>query len=168
MPRQFAIGAVLLAALNAAAQTTTGGPPPPRCSTAEHRQFDFWLGEWDVTQNGKLAGRNSIHSILDGCAISEQWSGTGGLKGSSLNFYNTETKRWQQTWIDSRGQSLALEGNLQAEGMVLESAGMKGSRHRITWTPMPDKTVRQFWQVQEAPGSDWKTLFDGKYSARAN
>jgi hypothetical protein len=33
---------------------------------------------------------------------------------------------------------------------------------------MPDKTVRQFWQIQETPGSDWKPLFDGKYSPRAN
>ena len=48
--------------------------------------------------------------------------------------------------------------------MVLQSGGADGApRHRITWTPMDDKTVRQFWQVQNAPGGEWKTLFDGRY-----
>ena len=157
------VAAVLLAVLPAAAQAPAIVAAP--CSSAEHRQFDFWLGEWDVVQSGKTAGRNSIRSILNGCAISEEWSGTGGFKGSSLNFYNAETKRWQQTWIDSQGQSLALQGSLEAGSMVLESAAAKGSpRHKITWTPLSDKTVRQFWQVQETAGSEWKTLFDGRYS----
>ena len=160
--RSLNLAAALLAVLPAAAQTPANAAP---CSSAEHRQFDFWLGEWDVVQSGKTAGRNNIRSILNGCAISEDWAGTGGFRGSSLNFYNAETKRWQQTWIDSQGQSLALQGSFQAEGMVLESVAAKDApRHKITWTPLPDKTVRQFWQVQEAPGSEWKTLFDGRYS----
>ena len=29
--------------------------PPPACETPEHRQFDFWLGEWEVTGGPKLA-----------------------------------------------------------------------------------------------------------------
>ena len=163
-----AIGLTLMVAVAAEAQTT-GSVAAPSCSADEYRQFDFWLGEWDVTQNGKTAGRNSIRSILNGCAISEEWSGTGGFKGNSLNFYNVDTKRWHQTWIDSRGQSLALEGRLEAGSMVLESAPVeRAPRHRITWKPMADKTVRQLWQVQDAPGGDWRTLFDGKYSARVD
>ena len=139
----------------------------PRCSSAEYRQFDFWLGEWDVTQNGKIAGRNNIRSILNGCAISEEWSGAGGFKGTSLNFYDAASKRWHQTWIDSQGQSLSLDGQLEGSSMVLQSAGADGTRHKITWTPIDDKTVRQLWQVQNAAGSEWKTLFDGRY-ARAS
>ncbi len=162
-----ALAAVLIFAFSAAAQTTSG--PAARCAAAEHRQFDFWLGQWEVTQNGKMAGHNHIRSILDGCAISEEWSGAGGFSGSSLNFYDTGSKRWRQTWIDSQGEILMLEGSLQAGSMVLESDAAKGSpRHKITWTPLPDKSVRQFWRVQEAPEGEWKTLFDGKYSPRAN
>lgn len=144
---------------------TPAAVPTPRCSSAEYRQFDFWLGEWDVMQNGKIAGRNRIRSILDGCAISEEWSGTGGFKGTSLNFYNAENKRWHQTWIDSQGQSLSLDGQIEGASMALQGTGADGtSRHRITWTPMDDATVRQFWQVQNAAGGEWKTLFDGRYT----
>jgi hypothetical protein len=138
-----------------------------RCSAAEYRQFDFWLGEWEVAQGDKIAGRNVIRSILNGCAITEEWSGTGGFKGNSLNFYSVDTKRWHQTWIDSQGQSLALSGRFDAGSMTLESALPDTfPRHKITWTPTPEKSVRQHWQVQDAPGADWKTLFDGRYSAR--
>ena len=133
----------MLIALTASAQTPSN-VATPNCSSAEHRQFDFWLGEWNVTQGEKPAGRNIIRSILNGCAISEEWSGTGGFKGSSLNFYNADTKRWHQTWIDSQGQSLVLEGQLEAGSMTLQSVAADSMpRHRITWTPMPDKSVRQ-------------------------
>lgn len=157
--------ALLLLALSAEAQTPDS-VAGPRCASAEYRQFDFWLGEWEVTQNGKAAGRNSIRPILNGCAISEEWSGSSGFRGTSLNFYNADSKRWHQTWIDSRGQSLLLDGQLEGGSMVLQSAGTDMPRHRITWTPMPDKTVRQFWQVQQASGGEWKTLFDGRYAPR--
>lgn len=164
---RWVIGVASMIALVAAAQTT--GNAAPACSSTEYRQFDFWLGEWEVTQNGKVAGRNSIRSILNGCAISEEWSGTGGFRGRSLNFYNAQTKRWHQTWIDSQGQSLALDGQFEASGMLLQSAAPESMpHHKITWTPMADKIVRQLWQVQNAPGADWKTLFDGTYSARPN
>ena len=159
------VGAALLVALTAGAQTPSQ-VAVPRCSSAEHRQFDFWLGEWEVTQGKKTAGRNSIRSILNGCAISEEWSGTGGFKGNSLNFYNAGTKRWHQTWIDSQGQSLALDGQFEAGSMTLQSAAVDTMpRHKITWTPMADKSVRQLWQVQDERGAEWKTLFDGKYAA---
>ena len=157
----------IAAAAFAIAIAATAQTPAPTCTAPEYRQFDFWVGEWEVTQNGKVAGRNSIRAILNGCAISEEWSGAGGFKGSSLNFYNADTMHWHQTWIDSRGQSLALEGRLEGESMVLQNTiAANTPRHRITWTPLTDKTVRQVWQVKETADSDWKTLFDGKYSAR--
>ncbi len=84
-----------------------------------------------------------------------------------MNFYNVDTKRWHQTWIDSQGQSLSLEGQFEAGSMTLQSVAADNMpRHRISWTPLPNKSVRQLWQVREASGSEWKTLFDGKYSAR--
>ena len=162
------VGAALLIALTVSAQTPSN-VVAPRCASAEHRQFDFWLGEWNVTQGGKTAGRNTIRSILNGCAISEEWSGTGGFKGNSLNFYNADTKRWHQTWIDSQGQSLALDGQFEAGSMTLQSVAADNMPlYRITWTPLPDKSVRQLWQVREASASEWKTLFDGNYSVRVN
>ena len=30
-------------------------PPPPACESAEHRQFDFWVGRWDVYPSGRVS-----------------------------------------------------------------------------------------------------------------
>jgi hypothetical protein len=50
--------------------------------------------------------------------------------------------------------------------MVLEgqTTGTDGqvTKHRITWTPNPDGTVRQHWESTDAKGA-WSTAFDGLY-----
>ncbi|WP_245917623.1 hypothetical protein [Aureitalea marina] len=40
------------------------------CCTPEHRAFDFWIGEWEVTNpDGSEAGVNTITRIEDGCVL---------------------------------------------------------------------------------------------------
>ena len=57
-------------------------PPAPAtkpCSAPPYRQFDFWIGDWDVfSPDGKLAGHNRVESIEGGCGIQENWTGAGG------------------------------------------------------------------------------------------
>ena len=55
--------------------------PQPTCDGAQYRQFDFWLGEWDVTVQGRPAGRSVISSREKGCLIHEQWTATAGGTG---------------------------------------------------------------------------------------
>jgi hypothetical protein len=57
------------------AQTPLAPPPKPRpCAAAEHRQFDFWLGDWEVRDaTGKLVGHNGIEAAHNGCALIEHW-----------------------------------------------------------------------------------------------
>jgi hypothetical protein len=59
------------------------------CEAPERRQFDFWLGEWEVRDPaGTLAGHNSISSLFDGCALREVWHGESGHRGTSLNAWS--------------------------------------------------------------------------------
>lgn len=138
------------------------------CEDSEHRQFDFWLGEWNVhTPDGKLAGVNTISSEHGGCVLHERYSTQGGYSGESLNLFDATRKVWHQTWVDSSGTLLLLEGGLAGGAMVLEgqTTGADGqiTRHRITWTPNPDGSVRQHWESTDPEGL-WKTAFDGAYS----
>jgi hypothetical protein len=166
--------ALLLGSLPAAAldQQSNGTAPSTSqpCEKAAARQFDFWLGEWDVYEaNGKKAGENRISKILGGCAIQENWSGTDGTTGTSLNSYVVDQKNWHQTWVDNSGSLLQLDGELRDGKMVL--AGVAPSRdkpghmtrHRITWEPMARGNVRQLWEASEDGGNAWRTVFDGTY-----
>ena len=140
------------------------------CEAPEHRQFDFWLGDWEVrTPDGTLRGTNRIERGYDGCVIHERYASVRTFRGESLNAYDPARKRWHQTWVDNSGTLLLLEGGMSEGRMVLEGQtlgdGGRVIRHRITWTPAADGSVRQLWQSTGAKG-DWKTTFDGRYSRK--
>lgn len=142
-------------------------PIPKPCASLEYRQFDFWIGEWEVTRpDGKLAGRNRISPILGGCALKEEWTGAGGNQGTSLNAYDTAARRWRQTWVDDGGAVLLLSGGVEGGRMILR-AGDGASRQRITWTPLPDGRVRQLWESSADGGKTWNVQFDGMYAKKA-
>ena len=166
-----ACNALALVAMSFAAPAQDAKPAP--CSAPEHRQFDFWIGDWDVKgPAGKVAGHNVITSIHGGCVVLERWKGAGGVTGSSFNVYDPERRKWRQTWVDSTGGILDLEGEFVDGRMVLASApGASTKRgadamNRITWQLLPDGRVRQHWEVSPDRGATWKTAFDGYYIKR--
>lgn len=146
----------------AVAQPAMPPPLPP-----EARQFDFWIGEWQVTTpDGRPAGTNRIESVAGHAALLENWTGAKGFSGKSLNAYNPARKRWQQFWVGSDGGVLELAGGLVDGCMVLTGAhDVRGSHRleRITWTPNADGSVRQHWEQSTDGGKTWTTAFDGLY-----
>lgn len=154
------------AASDPPAQATPAANP---CTAPAHRQFDFWLGDWDVaTPDGKAAGHNRITLILGGCALREEWAGTSGNHGTSLNMFDAGARRWRQTWVDDGGTVLLLTGEFKGGKMVLEgespAAGGATVRQRITWTPLSRGRVRQLWDSSADGGKSWKIEFDGTYT----
>ena len=148
----------------------TGSLAATACEAPAHRAFDFWLGEWQVrTPDGKLAGVNRIEREYGGCVLHERYTTGRGYSGESLNIYDTSRKRWHQTWVDTSGTLLLLEGDIRDGRMVLEGqttgTDAQVTRHRITWTPNPDGSVRQFWESTDAKG-EWSTAFDGLYTRK--
>lgn len=152
--------------------TVAQGAAPPGCRTPAHRQFDFWLGEWEVrTPSDQPAGTSRITSILGGCVIHEEWHGKGGSDGESFNIYNSASGTWHQTWVDNGGLLAQFDGALTPQGaMVLEGPGRTPTgapaRSRMTFTPLPDGAVRQLWEFSTDNGTTWHTSFDGTYRRR--
>jgi len=138
----------------------------------EARQFDFWLGHWEVSANGKVVGHNHIELIHGGRVVHESYTTPGAYAGNSYNSYNAGAKRWEQFWVDNGGTVLHLKGGLNAAGqMVLsgERIAAEGQTvlDRITWTPNEDGTVRQHWEVSSDGGESWQDAFDGVYRPAA-
>jgi hypothetical protein len=142
------------------------------CVAAVHHEFDFWIGDWIVTEHGKPAGTNRIDRLLDGCALFENWVGVEGSRGHSLNFYDPRRAVWQQTWVDAAAGALNLTGHFANGHMVLsgKSADKKTGKlrvDRLTWTPNADGTVRQLWDQSLDEGKTWQVIFDGLYRRKA-
>ncbi|WP_298827155.1 hypothetical protein [uncultured Piscinibacter sp.] len=158
-----------LVALSIAFPALTAAAAGTACGATEYRQFDFWLGEWNVhTPEGKLAGVNKISGEYGGCVLHERYASSGGYRGESLNTYDSGRKVWHQTWVDNAGTLLLLEGGLRGASMVLEGQTVeagKVAKHRITWTPNADGSVRQLWESTDSKGQR-RTVFDGTYTKR--
>jgi hypothetical protein len=163
-------GAAMASAVIASASPAVPQQPAPApCASAEHRQFDFWLGDWTVndTKTGQPAGHNLVTLVQSGCVLQEHWQGSDGSSGTSFNIYYAGDKQWHQTWVDSNGLLLRLDGGL-VDGKM-EMSGERTSRtgkivtDRIVWTPEPNGDVRQVWDVTADGGKTWQPVFDGTY-----
>ena len=166
LPRSLKAARRILAGVFAAFTLTPALAAP--CDSPAQRQFDFWLGVWNVhTPEGKLAGVNRIEREYGGCVLHERYATERGYEGESLNVYDTGRKVWHQTWVDNQGTLLLLEGGIRSGSMVLEGqvtdADGKVVNHRISWTPNADGSVRQHWESRDADGQ-WITAFDGRYT----
>jgi len=67
---------------------------------------------------------------------------------------------WHQTWLDTSGALLLLECGRHGDAIVLlegQTIGKSGTltRHRITWKPSADGSVRPFCESTDAAGQ-WK------------
>lgn len=160
---------LLLAATIAAASPCVAGAQTPKpCSAAEYRQFDFWIGSWDVfSPDGKLAGHNRIERIEGGCGLQENWTAEGGSTGRSINTYLPADRQWHQFWLGSGGGVLNLAGTFDGHALTLQgtTAGPGGAivQQRISFTPNADGSVRQLWEMSRDAGKTWTVSFDGKY-----
>lgn len=157
-----------LAFLLAAAQPAAS--PPLRCDSPESRQFDFWIGEWNVTDQatGRHAGVSHIERLYGGCVLRENWS-SDGFRGGSLNGWWKGDGKWHQTWMDQAGAVRHFVGSLVGRQMVLVAelpAPSDPSRTmlvRMTFTPNPDGSVRQFSDFSTDGGSSWQMRYDFLY-----
>lgn len=137
------------------------------------RDFDFWLGEWDVhVASGQFAGTNDVRAVEAGCAISEHWSSASGSTGSSINFLDKTTGEWVQVWNSENGAQISIRGGLTDEGMRLEGhlhtvANGSTLPFRGLWTLLEDGRVRQFFEQSTDGGETWAPWFEGFYTRRS-
>lgn len=166
MKQLFSSVLFLLLFVPAIAQT------PPACSSEEFRQFDFWVGDWEVWSGDSIVGWNKVELVLDQCVIMENWTGKGASRGKSFNLYNRQTEEWEQTWVDNFGTVIHFRGEYNSEKrrLVMEGEGIaqngKDVEYRLTFWNNEDGTVRQLWQASRAKGRNWVTLFDGLYKKK--
>jgi tetratricopeptide (TPR) repeat protein len=141
----------------------------------ENRQFDFWVGDWDVvtTQSGSPAGISHIERAVGNCVIWENWTslGNSGYTGKSYNIYNADLKRWEQFWVDNVGGMIHFYGGIKDGAMdfytdeIPQPDGSKLKRHLQFFSPGPDK-VRQFGQGSTDSGKTWTVEYDLTYNRK--
>ena len=140
----------------------------PCRNNPKNREFDFWLGQWDVTSLGQRAGSNDIQLILGDCVLFENWSSASGTFGKSFNFYDANEDHWRQIWVDDTGGVVEFtgqfrDGALYYTGLTHDPSSGAEMQHKLTFTPNEDGSVRQLWEQSTDGGANWQVAFDGLY-----
>lgn len=167
------IPSTLIPSLFAAATLAASSQPAPaeRCSDPQYRQFDFFVGDWEVRDAaGAPQGLNLVTRDLGGCAIHEQWTSLSDDQwGASTSAYDFRTHGWIHVWFDSWGNQVILRGGLKDGAMLMEGERLtpdgKRALERTRWTPSPGG-LHQLWDYSLDGGKTWKVRFDAFYTRR--
>ena len=144
------------------------------CQTPEYRQFDFWVGDWQVYgQSNNVVGKNLVTREQDGCLIIEHWTsaGPGGETGTSFNYWDVRDKKWHQLYLDNSGNAgafPAMAGELKDNKMVLLSDTTVSPVYRWTWYVMSPGHVKQMAEQSTDGQKTWQTFWDSVYVAKAS
>lgn len=171
---------VLVSTANARAQESSANGASLR-SVSEARQFDFWLGEWELTwpgeQSGLPAGQvghgtNTITAILDSAVIQENFADgvPNSLRGISVSVYNQKLGKWQQTWVDNQGSYLDFVGELKDGAMILSRKATtkdgKEIMQRMVWHNISRDQLDWNWEASQDGGKTWKTNWQIHYTRK--
>lgn len=166
LSRIVALVFVLISTLSLAQHSATP------CQNPEFKQFDFWLGDWDVASSADGIPRGSSHisKEMGGCVVWENWTSVGSpYFGKSYNTWNPNLKRWEQYWVDNTAGVMFFHGGLKDGVMdywtdeVPQPSGEKLLRHLQFFNLGPDK-VRQFSQGSTDSGKTWHVEYDLMYT----
>ena len=130
----------------------------------EFRQFDYWLGEWDVEIGGQKLAKSSIQLILDDCVIFENYTDSRGYAGKSFSLYDATTKKWEQRYVDSGGALHNWTGGLD-NGVMTFRWDHDNTLNRMTYTKEGPDRVRQILETS-TDGKSWTKTYDGLYIRR--
>ena len=145
---------------------------PPACATPEHRQFDFWVGDWQLTwegsESGQQRGTNRITERYDSCVIHEDFQALApnGLRGMSVSMYNPQTEMWRQTWVDNQGSYLEFAGGFADGVMILSRTGARNGEQiiwRMVWYDITESSLDWKYEMSTDDGSTWQSLWSIHY-----
>lgn len=166
---------LLLTALPAAAADA--------CPDAHARDFDFWLGDWNIQQKFlqpdgtwiELPAHTSVARALDGCALVEHWQGQvqffwegmeapEPMRGLSVRAFDSDAGFWRIYWMDTRSPRFAapFEGTFadgRGEFFRTRDRPQGPQQSRITFShPAPD-AVHWDLALSNDGGETWTTLW---------
>jgi hypothetical protein len=144
------------------------------CYQDKHaREFDFWIGEWDVYVTGTniYAGNSVIQRISGGCAILENWQ-SAVSEGKSLNFVNDSTHKWKQVWVGSypNGKQDFVNGEYKDSVMrfafTTTDAQGRTLQGKFSFFNQGPNQVRQLNETSSDDGKTWIVSYDFTYKRK--
>lgn len=156
------------------------------CEAPEHRRFDFWVGEWDVTNRQRNPARpddetlyetgtatDRVYTILDGCAVVEHWEGhllpDRHVLGFSVRAWDPGRRTWVAllNWPGPAGPSfLTMEGGFADSVATFNSESPAGGRVRYRFRDIEDDRLRWVGARRDPEEQSWSTFWEMDFRRR--
>lgn len=146
------------------------------CDAPQQKQFEFWVGEWELTWPGEKPGEighgtNSIKRILDGCVVQENFSGADSmsLRGTSVSTFDIRSGRWKQTWVDNEGGYLDFVGEFRNGQMILQRETVRDGvkiLQRMVWKNISANEMDWSWEDSHDGGKTWRVNWPIHYKRK--
>ena len=136
--------------------------------------LDFWVGEWDLTWEGKdgpAKGTNTIRKILDGAVIEESFDGNPGVAflGRSFSILGRVDGKWKQVWVDSAKGYLDFEGYKEGDRVVFHRKGKSPAGEdilqRMVFHDIEGDSLVWDWETSD-DGKEWTLRWQIKYQRK--
>lgn len=142
------------------------------CDTAQHHQFDFWVGDWQVfdARTNQLVAFDRVEKHSQGCIVQQNLTMVTDLyrrqgvsyrmTGIGVNRFDGES--WLELWADNQWGAIVLRGMPDAgKAMVLTTIIPSRNRDlRLEWEKRPDGSVRALQYVAPAGSGKWELYGD--------
>ncbi len=165
----------------ALAQHAGGGAPPQTTAPREASQFDFLVGQWDLTVrplvpglaarihgSPRLGGTWKAWRSLDNWGVEDDLrivdgSGNPMSLGHSVRVYDATAQKWSQTTLDVyRARFTAATAEWQGNRMVLTGHGTDAEgKAYVLRTTFSDITATAFKFQQDRSYDDGRTWTEG-------
>jgi len=174
----LAFSFVVWSSVQAQQAGSSAQPPAKPCAEPQQKQFDFWIGEWDLTWPGNKPGEtghggNSINRVMGGCVVEEQFTGgtSMALRGMSVSTFVAPVGKWKQTWVDNDGSYLDFVGEFKDGQMILsrEATRPDGSKilQRMVWKNISQNEFDWSWEASKDGGKTWQVNWPIHYKRKA-
>lgn len=176
------LGVLMLLPLRGANAQEQAAP----CRAPAYRQFDFWLGEWDVVNRQRrpegtawgVTGRatDRVYAVAGGCGIVEHWRGgtaPGYVVGYSLRAWNPGKQKWDLVLLWPRPEQprfFSLDGSFRhGRGDFFRSATDPQGHPveiRFTFSDVTANSLRWNDGTSRDGGMTWSTTWIMEFTRR--
>ncbi len=133
----------------------------------EYKQFDFWVGDWNVFVNGNRVGTNRIDHLDEGCVLMENWDANGSQVGISINYYDPALSKWRQVYVWDAGFVTEFTGSFENGAMTFfaaaRGAGGQTGRQRMVFRQLAKDSVTQVTDQTFDDGKTWTNVWNSVY-----
>ncbi len=136
-------------------------------------QFDFWLGDWDLSWGDTSKGTNHISKELNGYVLQENfYDPVTKYTGKSWSLYDSVNAVWKQTWVDNQGAYIALTGKFENGKMILTTAPAyrngKLTISRMIFYNIQKNSFDWNWEHSTDDGRNWQVNWKIHYQRKQN